>query len=209
MPRMSGRTLWTRLRLHRCGGNSGTRTKGSDRPSGEEIALPLIGWLGAAGAQISRFQEESGLVKWIGTVCALCVLFVIVCAPFVLCLGFGAYSCVYMWESVCLYACGCAQKSGEAGKIRKGKEQSRRRGVVRIGVCLRVYLMIDGRIRREAEGTVNKRKEMAIIWKEKQKEWKECGKSGTGGWTKNRGYFSQLGTHDNWGTECVCVRLHY
>lgn len=94
---------------------------------------------------------------------ALCVLFVIVCAPFVLCLGFGAYSCVYMCESVCLYACGCAQKSGEAGKIRKGKEQSRRRGVVRIGVCLRVYLMIDGRIRREAEGTVNKRKEMAII----------------------------------------------
>ena len=60
-------------------GNSGTWTKGSDRPSGEEIALSLIGWLGAAGAQISRFQEESGLVKWIGTVRALCVLFVRVC----------------------------------------------------------------------------------------------------------------------------------
>lgn len=70
---------------------------------------------------------------------------------------------VFICVSLCLYACGCAQKSGEAGKIRKGKEQSRRRGVVRIGVCLRVYLMIDGRIRREAEGTVNKRKEMAII----------------------------------------------
>lgn len=49
---------------------------GSDRPSGEEITLPLIGRLGAAGAQISRFQEEKGLVKWIGTVCALCVPFV-------------------------------------------------------------------------------------------------------------------------------------
>lgn len=52
--------------------SGGTWTEGSDRLSRVEITLALIGWLGAAGAQISRFQEASGLVKWTGTVCALC-----------------------------------------------------------------------------------------------------------------------------------------
>lgn len=52
--------------------SSGTWMEGSDRLSRVEITLALIGWLGAAGAQISRFQEVSGLVKWTGTVCALC-----------------------------------------------------------------------------------------------------------------------------------------
>jgi len=75
-------TLNTILSRHRCR-NSGTWTKGSDRPSGEEIALSLIGWLGAAGAQISRFQEENGFVKWTGTVCSLCVSSLVVsCAHF-------------------------------------------------------------------------------------------------------------------------------
>lgn len=64
--------------------NSRTWTKGSDRLSREEIALSLIGWLGAAGAQISRFQEESGLVKWTGTVCALCARAPCVCLACVL-----------------------------------------------------------------------------------------------------------------------------
>lgn len=68
--------------------SGGTWTEGSDRLSRVEITLALIGWLGAAGAQISRFQEASGLVKWTGTVCALC-----------------ARACTCTCVSVCL-ACG-------------------------------------------------------------------------------------------------------
>lgn len=102
--------------------NSGTWTEGSDRPSGEEIALSLIGWLGAAGAQISRFQEENSLVKWIGTERALCALCVssdsCVFCPF-LCLN------VCRGESVCFYGCVQTQRRAqESGRLVWEKENS-------------------------------------------------------------------------------------
>lgn len=94
--------------------------EGSDRPSGEEIALSLIGWLGAAGAQISRFQEENSLVKWIGTERALCALCV------------SSDSCVFC-PFLCLNVCrgesahGCVQtqrRAQESGRLVWEKENS-------------------------------------------------------------------------------------
>lgn len=127
-------TLNTNLSRHHCR-NSGTWTKGSDRPSGEEIALCLIGWLEAAGAQISRFQEENGLVKWIGTVCARCALFVWVLpmCPAPICVLTYACESLYVWMFVGVFRnSGYQINKSEADfyskKIGNGMKGRRKRG---------------------------------------------------------------------------------
>lgn len=95
--------------------NSRTWTKGSDRLSREEIALSLIGWLGAAGAQISRFQEESGLVKWTGTVCALCARAPCVCLACVL--HPYMFKRAGLCRSLCVHMCSKIREAGSISKV--------------------------------------------------------------------------------------------